>query len=354
MGAVTRVRGETLMIASDFKQTGLSQNAASVSRFSDDAQWSRLQVKVKQKNKHNFGTSPIVDRHNLNDFELFSDAALIDLLDRFPRQNLHALTMGTDPTRPEENRLAFNEGVSGADLLRAVKKGRFWLNITRVDRADSHYRRLIDRLYAQLAAQVPGFAPDFSQGSLIISSPRALVYYHADAPASVLWHIRGRKRVWVYPALDERYLPREDLEDILADVRHEYLPFDRAFDRDAVVYDLEPGQWTAWAQNAPHRVTNLDSLNVSLSTEHFTAASRGRVRVYRANRFFRRRFGWRGLSTRERGAGAFVKTVLHRLAVQAGLDRTEVKRHIPTLRVDADAPGGIVPLDSGVAPKVSR
>lgn len=303
-------------------------------------------VRLAAADKANFGRLPIIGQHRLHESDLFSDESLIELLDRFPRKNLHALTMGSDHTRLHENRLAINEGVSGADLLRAVQKGRFWLNITRVDRADARYRRLIDELYAQLAAQVPGFVPQYSQGSLIISSPHAVVYFHADAPASALWHFRGRKRIWVYPAMDERYLPREALEDIFADVRHEYLPFDHSYDKDAVVYDLEPGQWTAWAQNAPHRVTNLDSLNVSLSTEHFTRESRGRARVYAANRFFRVRLGIRNLSTREVGAGALAKAAIHRLASKVGLDPVQVKRHIPTLRVDANAPAGVVPLET--------
>ncbi len=303
------------------------------------------QVNLPEAQRAGFGRRPLLASHNLHQHELFSDAALIDLLDHFPRQHLYALTMDNDPTHTDGNRLALHDGVSGADLLRAVKNGRLWLNITRVDRADARYRTLIDQLYAQLIAQAPGFAPMASQGTLLISSPHVLVYYHADAPTSVLWHIRGRKRVWVYPELDEKYMRRELLEDIFAGVRHEYLPYQSSYDAAAVIYDLEPGQWITWPQNAPHRVTNLDSVNVSLATEHFTAQSRWRARVYTANRFFRTRLGVRNLSTREHGPAALMKTVLHRLASKAGLDRLQTKRHIPSLRVDPDAPGGVVALD---------
>jgi len=301
-------------------------------------------VRLSASDRTEFGRRPLVAAHNLHQSGLFTDAALVELLDRYPRQYLHALTMGTDPARTE-NRLAVHDGVSGADLLRAVKHGRLWLNITRVDRADRRYRELIDQLYDQIAAQVHGFRPDFSQGTLLVSSLHALVYYHVDGPASVLWHIRGRKRVWVYPALDERYMQREHLEDIIAGIRHEYLPYENAFDQAAQVYDLEPGQWIAWPQNAPHRVTNLDSVNVSLSTEHFTRESRRRARVYGANRFFRTRFGLHGLSAREQGPAALVKSVVHRLASKAGLDRLQPKQHIPSMRVDPDAPGGVVGLE---------
>lgn len=294
--------------------------------------------------KPDFGRRTVIGQHRLQDHGLFTDEALIDLLDHFPRQRLFALSMGTDPLRVEENRSALHDGVSGAELLRAVKNGRLWLNVTRVDRADARYRNLLDGLYESLAAQVPGFSPDASQGTLLISSPHALVYYHADGPASVLWHIRGRKRVWVYPALDPRYMKRELLEDIIAGVRHEYLPYETGYDEGAEIHDLEPGQWIAWAQNAPHRVTNHDSVNVSLSTEYFTRASRRRSRVYVANRFLRTRLGWNHLSAREDGARALAKMLVHRVARRLGLDPVQFKRHVPALRVAADAPGGVIAL----------
>jgi len=301
-------------------------------------------VRLSAGDKADFGRRSLVAAHNLHQSDLFADSALIDLLDHFPRQHLYALSMGTDPTRIE-NRLALHDGVSGAELLRAVKNGRLWLNVTQVDRADQRYRELIDRLYEQLAGQVPGFAPFASRGTLLISSPRALVYYHADGPASALWHIRGRKRIWIYPALDGRYIQRELLEDIFAGVRHEYLPYKSAYDRAAVSYELGPGEWATWPQNAPHRVTNLDDLNVSLSTEHFTPQTRRRSQVYVANRFFRTRLGLQRLSAQEEGPLALAKTVVHRLARKGGLDRVHVARHRPALRVDADAPGGVVALD---------
>jgi hypothetical protein len=253
--------------------------------------------------------------------------------------------MGSDPERTDANRLALHDGVSGAGLLRAVANGRLWLNITAVDRADRRYRALIDQLYEQLAAQLPRFEPIASRGTLLISSPRALVYYHADAPSSVLWHLRGRKRIRVYPALDEHYLPHELLEDIFAGVRQEYLPFHLAYDQAAVVYDLLPGQWVHWPHNAPHQVANLDNVNVSLVTEHETRASRRRARLYTANRFLRTRLGLRNLSRREAGAVAVMKTVAHGFARRVGLDPLTVTRPVASLRVDPDAPGGVVDLD---------
>lgn len=301
-------------------------------------------IEIADMDRGDFGRRPLQANHNLHQSGLFSDAALIDLLDHFPRKNLYALTMGTDPCRSNENRYAINEGVSGTDLMQAVRNGRLWLNITRVDQADQRYRLLVDQLYAQLADKIPGFSPDFAQATLLISSPHALVYYHVDGPASVLWHIRGRKRIWIYPALDERYMEREALEDIFAGVRHEYVPYESCFDQAATIYDLEPGQWVTWPQNAPHRVTNLDSVNVSLSTEHFTAQTRARARVYVANRFFRTCLGFRGLSTKEQGPVCMMKTLIHYVMRKAGWDRLAMKSHTPLLRVDPNAPNGVTKL----------
>lgn len=294
--------------------------------------------------RHAFGIRTVTGGHRLADNPLFGDAALIELLDRMPRERLYAFSTGTNPERVEDNRAAVHAGVSGAQLLQAVRRGRLWLNATRVDLADPRYRDVIHKLYVELAAQIPGFAPESTQGTLLISSPQALVYYHADGPASVLWHVRGRKRVWVYPALHAGYMQRELLEDIFAGVRHEYLPYTRDYDDGAQIFDLAPGQWIAWPQNAPHRVTNLDDVNVSLSTEYFTAASRRRFQVYVANRFLRTRLGLSGLSAREDGAVAVAKTLVQRGARRLGLNPLSFRQHVPALRVAADAPAGVLPL----------
>ncbi|MDP9140319.1 MAG: hypothetical protein M3O62_05920 [Pseudomonadota bacterium] len=305
-----------------------------------------LAVHLNDRLRPCFGHLPVVGDHGLTDHPLFTDAALVDLLDHFPREHLYALNMGNDPTRVEDNQLALHDGVSGAELMQAVRSGRLWLNVTRVDRASSDYRDLIHRLYHGLSDQVPDFSPSAVQGTLLISSPHALVYYHADGPASALWHIRGRKRVWVYPAQDDYFVKQDMLEDIFAGARHEYLPYQQSYDCSAEVYDLEPGQWISWPQNAPHRVTNLDSVNVSLSTEHFTAASLRRFRLFVANRFFRTRLHCKDLSAQEDGVCALAKILVQRCAGKLGLNPVEIRRQTAALRVSTQAPGGIVPLDA--------
>jgi hypothetical protein len=301
-------------------------------------------VSLDSEQRRVFGEAPLIGSHSLHELELFSDDGLAALLDRHPREHVYALTMGTDPLRWDENRLALHDGLSGRQLLDAVKRGRLWLNIKRVDEHEPEYARIVRELYGQLATQVPGFVVEQVKTTLLISSPQALVYYHVDGAPSLLWHLRGEKRVWMYPALDERFISRELLEDIHAGVAHEYVPYEPHFDNHAQVKVLKPGQFASWPQNAPHRVTNLDSFNVSLSTEHYTPASRRRARVYTANRFLRTHLRLSDLSTTDHGLRAFAKSVVHRAAGMVGLDKRQTKRHAPTMRVDPTAPLCVRPL----------
>lgn len=297
-------------------------------------------VSMSTQDRLLFGHAPLVGRHALADHPLFTNEALVALLDAHPREHLFALAMGTDPDKPSENQSANHTGVSGAQLLQAVARGRLWLNITHVDRAHPPYRELVHNLYAHLAGEVPALRASVGKATLLVSSPGAVVYYHVDGPPSLLWHVRGRKRVWVYPALDERFVSREHLEDIFAGAAHEYVPYTQELDARATVLDLAPGDVACWPQNAPHRVSNLDGINVSLSTEHFTPQSRRRARLYCANRFLRVVANFRPASTAETGAAAVVKTGIHKVWQLAGRDPTVTKRHTATVRVDPDAPLG--------------
>jgi hypothetical protein len=135
------------------------------------------------------------------------------------------------------------------------------------------------------------------------------------------------------------------MEDIFASVSDEEMPFDLAFDDVAVVYDLEPGDVASWPHNSPHRVVNVDALNVSLSTNHWTQESEHRKLVYTANRFFRRRVGLPMTSTREDGLWAAGKCFAYLVCRRLGLDPTKPSfEYRAKFRVDPAAPLGVAPL----------
>lgn len=287
-----------------------------------------------------FGCEPAKAGHRLHESALFGDAALADLLDRMPPDQVHAYTMGDDPGDHSKWQAVRPAGVPGADLLEAVRRGRLWLNVLRVNDVDARYAALIRRAYREVGELVPGFAPTAVSATVLISSPAALVHYHADGQPNLLWHLRGRKRVWVYPALDPRFLSTRDLQRIFAGASDEFVPYRPAWDEQATVLDLEPGEVVWWPQNSPHRVTNTGGVAVSLSTEHRTWATTRREHVWAANRVLSSRFHLPVSSTKERGPWAATKAnayrVLRRLTAQSPARRPSTV----VLRVDASAPLG--------------
>jgi hypothetical protein len=239
-----------------------------------------------------------VAQHRLHTLELFDDAHLIDLLDRHPRKDLGINTMGDDPTRRQD----WQEGSAGklgaSELLEAARVGRVWLNVRRVMDHHPIYADVVHAVYADLEATCPGLSTFNHSANLLISSPGAQVYYHLDCPANMLWHLRGRKRVWAYP-LEAGLVSDETIEGVLCGEKSEELDFRREWDELAVAHDLEPGEMITWPQHTPHRVVNTEGLNVSLSTEHMTPAAVRRNNVYMANRHFRKLLGgtWRRTET---------------------------------------------------------
>jgi hypothetical protein len=280
--------------------------------------------------------------HRMHASELFGDANLIRLLDRHPLGDLGINTMGTSPARFEW-REGDRNGVSSEALLELVRRGRLWINLRNVMKHHADVRDAINATYDELEQKAPGFQADQRSANLLISSPGALVHYHLDTPVNMLWHIRGRKRVWVYP-LAPRFVSQEHLEGIFSAEFAEDLPYDESFDAFARVFDVEPGQMLTWPQSTPHRVTNLEGMNVSLSTEHKNKRALRQTNVHLANRFLRRTFGLRCRSMEVDGPAAHAKQWIIRLARRLPIFKTEPacrgNEYPISFKVDPDAPLG--------------
>lgn len=288
-----------------------------------------------------FGARPHLAPHRLHEQPMFTDDALADLLDRLPRSVVHPYTMGDHPARPDQWRRGAETDLPGKELLEVVARGHLWLNLVGIDRHDPELARLVDELYAGIRALVPGFAPIRTSATLLLSSPSAMVYYHADNQPNLLWHLRGHKRAYVYPCT-QRFVSDENLERLVAGETEEELPFDLGYDEQAAVLDLEPGQVAWWPQNSPHRVENLGDMNVSLSTEHWTAASVRREHLWTANYYLRNRLGRVPRSTREHGLLPAAKVAAMRLGRRAGVLAPGRQRGlVPTFTVDPEVLSGV-------------
>ena len=291
-----------------------------------------------------FATHAVVLSHRLPIDELATDEAVADLLDRIPGEQIETFTMGTDRERKEDWRFGTHDNLPGKDLLAAVAKGRLWLNLVRLEEVDGDIARLAETAVAEVGERLLGAVPLRVTTTLIVSSPSAQVYYHADGQPNLLWHLRGRKHVWVYPALDERLAPQAIMEQVFIAEKDEELPYEPAFDDLALSFELAPGQVIAWPQNSPHRVVNVEGVNVSLNTEYVTRATLRRERVWAANRYFRTKMRLPMRSVREDGAAAASKAFLFRVSRRFAPPPSPKSKRVPTFRVDPTAELGYVDL----------
>lgn len=285
----------------------------------------------------------ILAQHRLHETGLFSDENLAKIIDTHPAECLHINTMGTDTNRFEW-REGSREGVSGEVILETMKRGRLWVNARNMLEHHADFAKAFNKVYDELEKHSPGFKAEDRSANLLISSPGALVHYHIDIPVNMLWHMRGRKRVWVYPHFDERFVSQDIVEKVCAGELSEDVPYDPSFDNYALVFDVEPGQLLTWPQLTPHRVTNHeDDLCVSLSTEHKNQAATRRINVHLANQFLRNSLGWKCESMDVRGLAPHLKQAVARAARLWKKLKGEKKQQFTypvTFRVDPDAPLG--------------
>lgn len=290
----------------------------------------------------------LVAQHALADFNLFTDEGLAKILDAHPDSALTLSTMGQD-TNTFEWRDGDRNGVAGEQLLQMVKDGHLWINCRQILRYQPELAKLVNELYNELEQNNPSFRAENRSANLLISSPTAIVHYHVDMPVNMLWHIRGRKRVWVYPPLDPRFASLPVIEKVCAGVWSEDVPYQSEWDRYAMVFDAEPGQLITWPQLTPHRVSNLSGLNVSLSTEHKNPRARRRLNVYQANHLLRNRCGCSPTDASPDGIVAHAKQTLARVARYASkaLNRKPTQFVYPkSFVLDPTAPCGYRLLDT--------
>ncbi len=289
----------------------------------------------------------LLTKHRLADTGLFTDEELADLLDSHPAGFLHVNTMGYDTTRFEW-REGDRNGVPGAELLEIVKRGHLWINVRNLFAHQPKYAKVIHSLFDDLQRNNPKFKANDRSANLLISSPDSLVHYHVDIPVNMLWHIRGVKRVWVYPHWDCRFLSQQVMEKVCAGEFSEDVPYDVDFDKYALVYDVQPGQMLTWPQHSPHRVTNVEGMCVSLSTEHKNPTAIRRINVHLANHFLRRKLGINCQAIGVDGPTAHARQALARAVrlVQKVTKKPKKQFTYPiSFVVDADAPGGVRWLD---------
>ncbi len=265
-----------------------------------------------QAQRENFRKAPLTWQHRLHKSPLFSDEKLIELIEKHPRDLSDFCTMNEGADDMASWRGGDPGNHSGEDLLRAVRTGRLWINLRKTFNIHLEYAALLNTMIGELKALNPSFNPVSMMGGLLISSPTAGVPYHIDRSDVMLWHLRGHKRVWVYP-IDDETMPEHEVEEILLHEHNDDVPYKKTMDKKAMVYDLAPGQAACWPLHAPHRVLNLGDMNVSIAMEYspFSTIMQNGAQI--TNGILRRRLGMNPKIEEQGFASRFVRFAASRV-----------------------------------------
>lgn len=285
-----------------------------------------------------FGKKPLRFRHRAHLSPLFSDDALAELIERSKRENYYVNTV----RRGARDRSGRREGeirdLSGKDVLEAVRTGHIWILLLYPEQVNPGYGVLLEEIYADVTAHVPGLQVKKKKLSILISSPDIPVFYHCDLAGQTLWQVRGEKTVYVYPN-HAPYLPQPNLERIVLNEEHEIsLPYDAEWDAIADVLTIRPGDMLHWQLNAPHRIQNASCVNVSFTTEHVTPEVRRNYVVNFGNGILRRTMGLQNLSRATTGPSYWGKLATLGAAKVLKLQKGREQRFKVDFRVDPAAP----------------
>lgn len=292
-----------------------------------------------------FGRHTVELGHSLHQSPLFSDERLAALIEQLPRDSYHVNTMDPLTHDPRTRREGEIVGLSGAEVLESVRNGRIWILIQNPGRVDPGFNAMLADIYGEIDERV-GIRSYKHKMSILISSPKVQVYYHADVPGQTLWQVRGVKKVYAYPN-SAPFLPPDRMEKIVLGEAHEIsLDYQGWFDDYAEVVDLEPGRMLHWPLNCPHRIVNHDLLNISFTTEHWTDDLRNQYLVKFANGLIRRYRPGARLSQSTDGLAALGKFGLAAFVKKAGLQKARRRPFLIDFQVDPRAPLGVRDIDA--------
>ena len=298
----------------------------------------------KSEHTAKWQTEPLNLRHRLHQHPLFSFEALADLIDGYPREHYALVEMGPQGSPRRLWREGDLGGMPGRQVIDAIQNGRMWLNLRNVAHVAQPYGNLLKDIFDEISVRVPGYTTFDHTSGILISSPNAQVYYHCDLPGQSLWQIHGRKRVYVYPNTAP-FLTPEQLENIALFAVEVDMRYDPDFDRHAKVFEIAGGDMLHWPLNAPHRVENLDCLNVSMTMEYWTEAIRRRQMINMANGILRHKLGVTPRSLETSGPGFWAKAALQAGVKRSGLLKKARKARRPIeFRLDKTHPGRVIDI----------
>jgi len=244
----------------------------------------------RQVLRSSFNKHPFLFRHELADPPLFQNQRLHELAQSLPSRdvslNAGDISIGDNWTPTTSNL---------EEAIAKVESSDAYVVLKRVEH-DPEFRMLLDRgvrdLEDGLQRDIRGTTSQV-EAFIFIASPGAVTPFHIDAECTFLFQIRGEKTFYVCDPEDRDMLPRPEIE------RFYYGSLDAAtykpeYHGGAQVYRLGPGMGVHLPVHAAHWVENDDNVSVALSISFVLPSDRARKRIYLANHYLRKFFGWDG------------------------------------------------------------
>lgn len=291
-----------------------------------------------------FREETVTFRHDLDATGLFSDEALINLLEKHPHDqfDICSNTQNPEPGFPDRFLTGDFRNVPAETLLAAAKAGRIFINLRKAMNIHPEYSEVLDKMFDALRAKT-GLTYSRPRGGILISSPISKTPYHFDKTETILWHIRGGKRIFIYP-MTKQYIADQDYEEAVINHHVDELPFETKFDDAATAYDLQPGQAIAWPLNSPHKVDN-SSFCVSVTTEYSTRECVIKNNAMVTNAMLRNKLGFRPSYDRDGLLKRMTKAGMGVALRRSGLINGEEEPDMVSFTIDPDVQGYIVPTE---------
>ncbi len=296
---------------------------------------------------------PVAMQHDMASSGMFDDVRLAELIDIYRKAGPSHYTLGTlDSDGVGEK---WQNGVlaemPGKQLLEAIKTGRLWLQLQHMHEIAPDYHQLSIRAYQDMYDDGAGFKPIALTSNLLISSPAARVLCHIDCKEVTLFHIRGRKRFWLY---DLTEVADKTVESIILREQEEEIPYTSDWDKNATCVDLEPGQAMNFPHFWPHRIDNIDGLNVSLQTEFYSPKGLKELGVRYANGIMRRRLGITPGPVKNTGLATYVKAFTGLALKKLGVNKPAERKIISRFILDPASPGAVRQLSANEMQQLAK
>jgi len=228
-----------------------------------------------------FSREPFLINHKLCDHPLFDIERILELAQTLPAENIEynagELPISVDHADTPQT------GLSAEETIRRIRDCKSWLVLKYVEQ-DHEYAQLLNECMEQLRPFTEPIAPGMvsPEAFVFVTSPGSVTPYHIDPEHNFLLQIRGSKEVHMYDGRNRDLLKECELEDFYSD-KGRNLEYKPEYEKNAWVYDLQPGQGLHFPVTYPHYVKNGGEVSISFSITFRTPDLDRRRGLYQFN-----------------------------------------------------------------------